>query len=78
MKNLFLIILAFGLSFSLAGCGGDNHAGDTNKPNETSKQGAAEKDSKAKEDEQTEPKLEIVKSTGGVWKDSIDNVWVHS
>ncbi|MCM3584850.1 hypothetical protein M3182_03705 [Mesobacillus maritimus] len=80
MKKLCLILFALGLIFSLAACGGDNHAGDTNSPDETSKQEAStENESTTKEDEeQSEPKLEVVKSFGQAWKDSIDTVWIHS
>jgi hypothetical protein len=80
LKKLTLLIVAFCLSFSIAGCGGENHAGDTNTPGEPPEQEAqTEKESAQQEKEaQSEPKLEIVKSTGGVWKDSIDTVWVHS
>lgn len=70
--------MALGLSFSMAACNGGNHAGDTNAPDETSEQNAStEKESTPKE-EQSEPKLEVFKSSGGAWKDSIDTVWVHS
>ncbi|MGM0901647.1 MAG: FxLYD domain-containing protein [Bacillota bacterium] len=80
MKKLFLIIMALGFSFSLAACGGENLAGDTNTPSDQSEQEAPTESESSPDDNeaQSEPKLEIVKSTGGVWKDSIDTVWVHS
>ncbi|WP_449537788.1 hypothetical protein [Ferdinandcohnia sp. Marseille-Q9671] len=80
MKRLFLILLAFCLSFSLAACGGDDHAGDTNtKDNTSEKESSTEKETTTDKDKaESEPKLEIIDDTSGVWKDSIDTVWIHS
>ncbi|SEN01223.1 hypothetical protein SAMN05192533_10842 [Mesobacillus persicus] len=78
MNNFYLILLALGLSFSLTACGGGNHAGDTNAPDETSQEEAPTESESTPEEEQSEPKLEVIKSTGGAWIDSIDTVWIHS
>ncbi len=78
MKKFFLVILAFSFILFLAGCGGDNHAGDTNNSNKTAENDVNENESNKEDKDKTEPKLEIVKTTGGAWKNSIDTVWVHS
>lgn len=76
MKRIvcFLFVLMFGL-FIMTGCGPENagEGGDTAE-NGTDENSEANKE----KDESNKSKLEIVKSAGGAWKDSIDTVWVHS
>lgn len=76
MKKWWSLFLVLILITFLAACGNEELAGDTNS-SEGTKEQEASKPSEPKE-AQEEPKLEIVQSTGGAWKDSIDTVWVHS
>lgn len=72
MRYVLFTIFLFISGGVLAACGSNDYAGDTNKAD-------AETEEVAKEEEETgDPVLEIVESTGGAWKDSIDTVWVHS
>lgn len=75
MRGWLNVLLAVALMVFLSACGNEL-AGDTHSSEGTEEQ-AASKQGETKE-VQEEPKLEIVQSTGGAWKDSIDSVWVHS
>jgi hypothetical protein len=77
-----MIFLSIILTALLGACGsGMDYAGDTNvsgdKP-EGQEKVPQEEGTESETESQPEPKLEIVQSTGGAWKDSIDTVWVHS
>jgi len=75
MKKLF--VLLFSVLLITVGCNnGDNAGTSEDPPAETADN---QKDTKeANNAKKEEAKLEIADSTGGAWKDSIDNVWVHS
>lgn len=66
-----ILILMFSLLLLLAGCSSSGNAGDTNTKGD-------KKEKSEEKAETAEPKLEIVKTADGAWKDSIDTVWVHS
>lgn len=76
MKKWWSLFLVLILITFLAACGNEELAGDTNSSEGTKEQ--AESIPSETKEEKEEPKLEIVQSTGGAWKDSIDTVWVHS
>lgn len=80
MKKVLITAGAAGMLTFLGGCGSDSMAGDTNSaPEEQSVQPEeVETEEAAAEETTEEAKLEVVNSTGGAWKDSIDTVWVHS
>lgn len=79
MKKLLILLFTIGLITFLTACGEEGMAGDTNTASqETTTEGEGEATEEAVETEKSEPKLEVVKTTGGAWKDSIDTVWVHS
>lgn len=79
MKKLILLLLTIGLITFLAACGGEeDHAGDTNSSDTGSEPEKQENATDEEAEAQSEPKVEIIKSTGGAWKDSIDTIWVHS
>lgn len=75
MRGWLNVILAVTLMVFVSACGNEL-AGDTHSSEGIEEQ-AGSKQEESKE-VQEEPKLEIVQSTGGAWKDSIDSVWVHS
>jgi hypothetical protein len=75
-KNVFIIVAFIAI---LAACGSEELAGDTNSSDAAEvKEETKQEEAKVEQEEQSEAKLEVVQSTGGAWKDSIDTVWVHS
>lgn len=76
MRKL-LVMFIMVLCSLLVACGGNEFAGDTNKSEEAEENESVE-EVEEEEEATGEPQLEIVQSTGGAWKNSIDTVWVHS
>lgn len=58
-----------------AGCSSEEYASSTAEGKSAEDKATEDK---PKEEKKEEAKLEIIDSTGGSWKDSIDSVWVHS
>lgn len=65
-----------------AACSEDDLAGDTNSNEQDAVVEEMESGETGEEETEevaeSEPKLEIVQSTGAAWKNSIDTIWVHS
>ncbi|MFC3039491.1 hypothetical protein ACFOGI_04450 [Virgibacillus xinjiangensis] len=85
MKKFIIILTAISLSMFITACGSEDIAGDTNSDSQsnevdsnTSEDNNTNQNEQEEAESESEAELEIVQTTGGTWKDSIDSVWVHS